>query len=425
MCNGEHPTTLHGYVRRKVDNAQHQCNSEASEERKDGEVAACVSLNTGMEVIIMCVVPVKLRHGDSGKTLKTYALLDSCSQGTFILERLPKRFGIKGRRTSITIKTLNGEVTNKSSVISGMKVASSRDSSEDWLELPDTYTKKYLPVGKEDVATPSKLKNWGHLERILDEINEDDNISVGLLIRANCTKALEPIDVIPSKNNGPYAIKTRLGWCIVSPVNGTQSRQGIHCNRIAVKQADTKDVGKHYFQTKTSVEENDVRDMLTRLYNLEFTENGPTEGKLETSMSREDQKFMKILQEGTTLRNGHYQVPLPFKEPYVNLPNNRYQAMQRFSYLEKKFSKNDQFKEDYIRFMKDIIAKGYARKSTTEAASGKTWYLPHHGVYHPNKPGKIRVVFDLSADYKGRCLNRELLSGRDLTNQIVRVLLGF
>ena len=159
----------------------------------------------------MCVVPVKLRHEDSGKTLETYAFLDSCSQGTFILERLPKRFGIKGGRTSITIKTLNGEVTDKSSVISGMKVASSRDSSEDWPELPDTCTKKYLTVGKEDVVAPSKLKNWGHLERILDEINEDDNIFVGLLIGANCTKVLEPIDVIPSKNNGRYAIKTRLG----------------------------------------------------------------------------------------------------------------------------------------------------------------------------------------------------------------------
>ena len=238
-------------------------------------------------------------------------------------------------------------------------------------------------------------------------------------------KALEPIDVIPSENSGPYAIKTKLGQCIVHPVNGIRSRQEIHYNRIAVKQANTKDVGKHYFQTKTSVEENDVRDMLTRLYNLEFIENGPTEGKLETSMSREDQKFMKILQEGTKLRNGHYQVPLPFKDPYVNLPNNRYQARQRFSYLEKKFSKNDQFKEDYIRFMKDIIAKGYARKSMTEAASGKTWYLPHHGVYHLNKPRQIRVVFDLSADYKGRCLNRELLSGQDLTNQIVEVLLRF
>ena len=35
------------------------------------------------------------------------------------------------------------------------------------------------------------------------------------------------------------------------------------------------------------------------------------------------------------------------------------------------------------------------------------------------------VVFDLSADYKGRCLNRKLLSGPDLTNQIVGVLLRF
>ena len=108
VCNGKHPTTVHGYVRKKVDNTQHQCNSEASEERKDGEVAACASLNAGMEVISMCVVPVKLSHGDSGKTLKTYALLDSCSQGTFILDKMLKRFGLKGKRTSITIKTLNG-----------------------------------------------------------------------------------------------------------------------------------------------------------------------------------------------------------------------------------------------------------------------------------------------------------------------------
>ena len=32
--------------------------------------------------------------------------------------------------------------------------------------------------------------------------------------------------------------------------------------------------------------------------------------------------------------------------------------------------------------------------------SGKTWYIPHHGVYHPSKPGKIRVVFDRSAEFQ-------------------------
>ena len=62
----------------------------------------------------------------------------------------------------------------------------------------------------------------------------------------------------------------------------------IQCSQIAVKQADTKDVGKHYFKVKTSVEENDVRDILTKLFNLEFIENGPTEKKLKNSMSRED-----------------------------------------------------------------------------------------------------------------------------------------
>ena len=123
-------------------------------------------------------------------------------------------------------------------------------------------------------------------------------------------------------------------------MNGTRSRQRIHCKQIAVKQADTKDMGKHYFQTKTSIEKNHVKDMLTRSYNLESIETGPTERKLETSMSREDQKFLKILQEGTNLRNSHYQVPLPFKGSCVNLPNNRYQARQRLSYLEKKFIKN-------------------------------------------------------------------------------------
>ena len=52
--NGKHPTTLHGYVRKKVDNTQHQCNSEASGERQDAELAACASLNTVMDVISMC-----------------------------------------------------------------------------------------------------------------------------------------------------------------------------------------------------------------------------------------------------------------------------------------------------------------------------------------------------------------------------------
>ena len=48
-----------------------------------------------------------------------------------------------------------------------------------------------------------------------------------------------------------------------------------------------------------------------------------------------------------------------------------------------------------------------------------------HGVFHPKKPDKLRIVYDCSAKYKGGSLNEHLLSGPDLTNSIVGVLLRF
>ena len=52
-------------------------------------------------------------------------------------------------------------------------------------------------------------------------------------------------------------------------------------------------------------------------------------------------------------------------------------------------------------------------------------YIPHHGKYYPSKPGKIRVVFDCSAKFKEVSLNKNLMSGPVLTNQIVGVLTRF
>ena len=88
-------------------------------------------------------------------------------------------------------------------------------------------------------------------------------------------------------------------------------------------------------------------------------------------------------------------------------------------------ARNNKFKDDYIRFIKELTSKGYAKESSKVAESGHCWYSPHHGVYHPNKSGKIRVVFDLSAEHYGVSINKKLLPGPDLTNQIVEMLLRF
>ena len=53
------------------------------------------------------------------------------------------------------------------------------------------------------------------------------------------------------------------------------------------------------------------------------------------------------------------------------------------------------------------------------------WNLPHFDVYHLKKPEQIRVVFDSSAEYQGKSLNRELLAGPDLMNTLLGVLVRF
>jgi hypothetical protein len=78
--------------------------------------------------------------------------------------------------------------------------------------------------------------------------------------------------------------------------------------------------------------------------------------------------------------------------------------------------------------MKEMIDKGYARKVPQDqltVTKGNIWYIPHHGVYHKKKPGKIRVVFDCSCKYQGVALNDVLLQGPDLTNNHLGVLLRF
>ena len=55
----------------------------------------------------------------------------------------------------------------------------------------------------------------------------------------------------------------------------------------------------------------------------------------------------------------------------------------------------------------------------------KTWYLPHHPVFHPAKPNKVRIVFDTAAKCQGTSLNDNLVQGPHLTNEVVDVLLRF
>ena len=87
------------------------------------------------------------------------------------------------------------------------------------------FTRKEIPT-----------KTVEALDRISREIGGNESITADPLIGATCLKALEPLEVIPSQGNGPYAIRTALGWCVIGPID-LKDVKTISCNRIAVTEA--------------------------------------------------------------------------------------------------------------------------------------------------------------------------------------------
>ena len=120
---------------------------------------------------------------------------------------------------------------------------------------------------------------------------------------------------------------------------------------------------------------------------------------------------------------------LLWRKEDVRLPNNRCEAERRRCGLKRKFSRDPDLEQRYHAVMNEYIGKGYARKLLSEEAdrlSARTWYLSwYFPVINQNKPGKVRIVFDATAENNGTSLNKNLLQGPDSTNSLIRVLLRF
>ncbi|XP_062619955.1 uncharacterized protein LOC134281515 [Saccostrea cucullata] len=85
---------------------------------------------------------------------------------------------------------------------------------------------------------------------------------------------------------------------------------------------------------------------------------------------------------------------------------------------------NPDKEKQFCAFMEKIFQNGHAEPALPLKTNKEKWYLPIFGVFHPKK-SKIRVVFDSSAKCQGVSLNDVLMTGSDLTNSLIGVLLKF
>lgn len=138
---------------------------------------------------------------------------------------------------------------------------------------------------------------------------------IGLLVGVNVPNAMEPWDIIPSKDNGPIAMKTVLGWVINGPID-TIPENGIFNTFVTVNRIVAR-------------LEEQVRYQLHHCFCERTIDDVP-------ESSKEDKTFLGLVKNSVRFEDGHYIIGLLFKSETVTLPNNRKQAEQRLISLSRK-----------------------------------------------------------------------------------------
>ena len=230
-------------------------------------------MNMGSQVTSMRVVPVKLVHENSNKVISTHVLLDNCSQGTFVMKSIVDTKGIDVTPTSTTIKPLNGDVANTSVPDEGLKVSVAAASGKNrWVKIPKAFSQNELQVDAEVIATLETKAKGEYLDEILYEISQSSDVEIGLLIGANCSKALEPNKIIPSRNGRLYAFRSILGWCVVGPVHKeVDLEQNLSSHKVSVTEIGSSKIANHLFVIQKSVEDMGIKQTLQKICLHEFT----------------------------------------------------------------------------------------------------------------------------------------------------------
>ncbi|XP_034163934.2 uncharacterized protein LOC117598271 [Pangasianodon hypophthalmus] len=366
--------------------------------------------------------------GSKDMAIKAYVILDDQSNRSLARPEFFELFNVESKQFSYHLRTCSGIIETSGKKAVGFQIESL--DGKVLISLPPLIECHEIMNNRSEIPTPSAVLYQPHLRHIAKHIPElEPEAEILLLLGRDVIRAHKVRQQVNGPNNAPFAQRLDLGWVVIGEV----CLGNVHRPTVNTFKTNVLESGRHsifqpctsFMQVKETQQSCSMSNKTTEK-TLGQTVFSRTEHDNKPAPSMEDTAFLKVMDTNVYRNDANSWVaPLPFREPRQPLPNNKEQVVNRLTCLQRTLKRKPEMQQQYVAFMEKIFTNGHAEVAPPLREGDECWYLPTFGVYHPQKPNQIRVVFDSSARYSGVSLNDVLLTGPDLNNSLVGVLLRF
>ena len=265
------------------------------------------------------------------------------------------------------------------------------------------YVKDHIRIGSDSISIPELQEKYPQLAPIKPRHYKYEDVEI--IIGQDFYHAIRPVEYLLGEDSiSPCAVRLPIGWVLSGPLLPS-FKSNSSC-------------------FKCIVEDMSLADQIKTWYELESY----GAFKQVDARSAADKRALSVLKNDTFHDGERYIVPMLWNDKESSLPNNYFSSLAQLKSLEKRLDKDPSLREKYAETIREDIQKGYVlavKAHDPKSRADREWYLPHHPVLNPNKPGKVRRVLNGASKCHGASLNKSLLVGPDLLQSLIFVLLRF
>ncbi|XP_055605119.1 uncharacterized protein LOC129753329 [Uranotaenia lowii] len=398
QCNKDGCQYLHHWLLHDV--KKHKANIQ-----KPPQTSSCNAHHGSREAVLLKYVPVTV-YGKY-KSVTTYAFLDAGSTCTLMEHSLWNELNLEGKRHPLCISWTAGQGRYEGDSVKFSVDISSTSNQKNKFKLSNVHTVRSLDLPSQSLCLSELANHFHHLSEIPVESYVDAKPRI--LLGMDNIRLEYPFDSKEGAENQPTAVLTRLGWIIYGPCSVPET---------AISEENEQAFSYHICQCETL--NSAIRDYFS------FDSLG-----ISTNMNRlssDDSRALDLLRSNTVYRNGRFETCLLWRYDDITLPDSKAMALKRHLCLEKRMIREPKMAKELQQKLFEYEVKGYIRKLSAQEErehQGRQWYLPIFPVFNPNKPGKLRIVWDAASKSRGVSLNSFLLKGPDQLVALPHVLQRF